>query len=218
MDRAPASRSALPFQLVGVALFLFIPVVLYLFVRHPEPLGASLVAGVALMLGHRFLARPYFLRARETKCIWCNRAGAPEGFAERIDVDSPGGPVRFAACAGHGERARRFFVWADRLRLPLRLGIGVPLLLLLGALAATAAGRLAPVREATELFRLTIGLTVNLGALGPFVAAAPGTPRAAFPLHNFSLLGVAAILWIFRLVGIWWIAAAGAYWLGRLAG
>jgi len=218
MARVPAARTALPFQLFGVALFLFIPVVLYLFVRHPEPIAASLAAGVVLMLGHRLVARPYFLRARETKCIWCNRGGAPEAFAERVEVDSSAGSVRFVACAGHGERARRFFVWADRLRLPLRLGIGVPLVLLLGTLAFAAAGRAAPVREATELFRLAIGLTVNLGALGPFVAAAPVTPRAAFPLHNFSLLGVAAILWIFRLVGIWWIAAAGAYWLGRLSG
>ena len=26
-----------------------------------------------------------------------------------------------------------------------------------------------------------------------------------FPVHNFFLLGVRNLLWIFRLVGIWWI-------------
>ncbi|MCB1009527.1 MAG: hypothetical protein KDB94_11620 [Acidobacteria bacterium] len=216
--RRPSATAGLPFQLLGVALFLFIPVVLYLFVRHPAPVGWSLAAGVVLMLGHRFLARPYLRRAADAKCIWCNRAGDPERFPERVEVEAPGGGVRFSACAGHGEPARRFFLWADRLRIPLRLGIGVPLVLLLAALAAIALGRAAPVREATELFRLAVGVTVNLGALGPFVAGAARTPRAAFPLHNFSLLGVAAILWIFRLVGIWWIVAAGAWWLERLAG
>ncbi|HSU81776.1 MAG TPA: hypothetical protein VLR69_05110, partial [Thermoanaerobaculia bacterium] len=53
----------------GVLLFLFIPVVLFLFVRHPEPVGVSLAAGVALMIGHRFLARPYMERVREVKCL-----------------------------------------------------------------------------------------------------------------------------------------------------
>lgn len=218
MDRATPARPALPFQLLGIALFLFIPVVLYLFVRHPAPIGASLAAGVVLMLGHRFLARPYFERAQRTKCIWCNRAGAPGDFPETVVVEAPKGPVRLAACAGHAEPARRFFAWTDRLRLPLRLGIGLPLLFLLGTLGVAAAGRVAPIEAATEAFRLLVGLTVELGALGPFVAADRSAARAAFPLHNFSLLGVAAILWIFRVVGVWWILAAGAYWLERLTG
>src|SRR5713226_9188864 len=65
----------------GVVLFLFIPLVLVLFVRHPAPLGVSLGAGVLLMVGHRFLARPYMAWAAPLKCVWCNRvlAGAPEG-------------------------------------------------------------------------------------------------------------------------------------------
>jgi hypothetical protein len=203
-------------QLLGVALFLFIPVVLFLFVRHPEPVGASLVAGIALMLGHRFLARPYFEKTRERKCAWCNRwlgEGAPESF----EVDSGDGGVRFVACAGHAAPAKRYFAWIQRMKLPLRAGIGLPLILLLLALAATASGRLVPLRDATELFRFVVGLTVQLGALGPFLGRpTDAPPRAVFPLHNFSLLGVAAILWIFRLVGIWWIAAAGTYWFNRL--
>src|SRR5882672_4566212 len=65
----------------GVVLFLFIPLVLVLFVRHPAPLGVSLGAGVLLMVGHRFLARPYMARVAPLKCVWCNRvlAGVPEG-------------------------------------------------------------------------------------------------------------------------------------------
>src|SRR5260370_32954604 len=59
-------------QATGVLLFLFIPLVLYLFVRHPEPIAASLAAGVGLVLGHRFLARPYMVRAMPRKGVWCN--------------------------------------------------------------------------------------------------------------------------------------------------
>lgn len=211
----PSRTSPAVLQVTGVLLFLFIPVVLYLFVQHPPPIGISLTAGVVLMLGHRFLARPYFVAVHGSKCIWCNRwiAGtAREAGAESVEVAAPSERVTFAACAGHAEPARRFFTWVDRMRLPLRAGIGLPLVALLVALGFGAAGRATSgLPVSTEVFRFVVGVTVHLAALGPFVATAAtdGPPRAAFPLHNFSLLGVSAILWIFRLVGVWWIVAAG---------
>ena len=61
-----------------------------------------------------------------------------------------------------------------------------------------------------------MGLAVNLAAWGylarPRPAGGDGVLRepvapVAFPPHNFFLLGVAPLLWIFRLVGIWWIVA-----------
>jgi hypothetical protein len=211
----PARTPPSALQFTGVLLFLFIPVVLFLFVKHPEPIAASLAAGVGLMLGHRFLARPYSLRVRGVKCIWCNRwlAGtARESGAESLEVAAGAERVRFAACAGHAEPARRFFAWVDRVRLPLRAGIGLPLVALLVALGFAAAGRATSgLPVSTEVFRFVVGLTVHLAAIGPFVAAPASSapPRAAFPLHNFSLLGVSAILWILRLVGVWWIVAGG---------
>jgi hypothetical protein len=209
-------------QGAGILLFLFIPVVLYLFVAHPEPLWASLTAGVILMVGHRRIARPHWLRMRERKCVWCNRWLGDGGGTERVVVRAAGEAAPFAACAGHAAPALRFFAWADRMRLPLRAGIGAPLVLLILALAGAAAGAAAArerLPEATELFRLAVGLTVNLGALGPWLGRpGEGPPGAAFPLHNFSLLGVRAILWIFRLVGVWWVIAAGKFWIGRLVG
>ncbi len=203
----------LKLQAAGIGLFLFIPVVLVLFVRHPEPIAASLVGGVVLMLGHRFVARPYFDRVRGAKCIWCNRwleGREGGGEPERLEIEAGGAAVGFVACPGHAEPARRFFAWVDDRRLLLRLGIGVPLVALLAALAAAVFGDREWLAGATSWFRLVIGITVNVASLGPFVPPTrTGVPRAAFPLHNFSLLGVRAILWIFRLVGAWWIVTGG---------
>jgi hypothetical protein len=196
-------------KLLGVLLFLFIPIVLVLFVGHPEPVGVSLLVGVVLMVGHRFLARPYFERVRTTKCIWCNRVLADPAAADAVEVVAGTRAVRFTACPGHAPPARRFFAWLDRQRLPLRLGIGVPLVALLAALAAVAAGRELPLAAVTDAFRLVVGVTVHAAALGAVLGSAAAPARAVFPLHNFSLLGVRNLLWIFRLVGLWWILAGG---------
>jgi hypothetical protein len=209
-------------NLLGLALFLFIPLVLYLLVAHPEPLGASLAAGVALMLGHRFLARPYLERVRERKCVWCNRFLAAGAARSEVALRAGENEVRFAACGGHEAPALRFLGWVDRLRLPLRLGIGLPLVAHLATLALAAAGRAAPVALATDAFRFLVGLTVSLAALGPWLGPLPGRtappPRSAFPPHNFSLLGIRSILWIFRLVGVWWLVASARGLLAALAG
>lgn len=209
--RPPAARSPRPLPVVagGILLFLFIPVVLYLLVAHPEPVGASLLAAVVLMLGHRFLARPYMGRVREAKCLWCNRvpprSGGAAGGVEVLPLETGGGPVEARCCAGHRAPVARYFAFAWRWRHVLRVGIFLPLLLLVAALAATALGFAAPLPAAVDLFRLSVGITVNLAAWG-YLAASPEVPaRVPFPAHNFFLLGLWPLLWIFRLVGIWWI-------------
>jgi len=202
----------------GLLLFLFIPVVLFLFVRHPQPVAGSLALGVALMLGHRFLARPFMERVRTVRCIWCAHVLADGEAHTAVEVKTSGGPVPFTACTAHAVPAGRFFAWLDRWRLPLRLGIGVPLVLLLVALSLTAAGLDGRATLATEVFRLIVGCTVEVAALGSLLGTTGGTPSAAFPLHNFTLLGVRNLLWIFRLVGIWWIVGGAAALLHLAAG
>ncbi|MEA2695679.1 MAG: hypothetical protein QOJ16_5066 [Acidobacteriota bacterium] len=213
MPHLPTPPSA-RLQWIGVLLFLFIPLVLFLFVRHPEPVGLSLAAGVVLMVGHRFLARPYMARALERKCLWCNRA-LPAG-SETLELATGAGPLTARCCPGHRPPAARFFAFVDAWRLPLRAGIFLPLLLLLGGLAAAALGRAVPLPGITALFQLVVGLTVNAAALGPFVARgvrARERVEVPFPVHNFFLLGVRNLLWIFRLVGIWWIVRGLVYFL-----
>lgn len=202
-------------QVTGVLLFLFIPVVLLLFVRHPEPVGASLAAGVFLMLGHRFLARPYMERSLAVKCAWCNRV-LPAGEGDTLDLQAGGRTLQARCCAGHREPAAKFFSFLASWRWVLRAGIFVPLLILLGSLAAAALGRQVPLEDATALFKLIVGITVNLAAFGylPMPPVPGRVPTAVpFPVHNFFLLGVRNLLWIFRLVGIWWIWQGLRYFL-----
>jgi hypothetical protein len=210
-------------SLLGVALFLFIPLVLFLFVAHPSPVAVSVGAGLLLIAGHRLLARPYMLATRQLKCIWCNRffthggsarsSGARAGEpAVELVQDGAQTPLVLFACAAHVEPTRRFFAFVDRCRQPLRIGIGLPLGLLLGSLFAFSFGVGDWTGSATALFRLAVGLSVQLAAVGPWLGAPRARSRAAFPPHNFSLLGVRAILWIFRLVGLWWIVAGARFW------
>ena len=200
-------------QRTGVLLFLFIPLVLFLFVRHPQPVGASLAAGVVLMLGHRFLARPYMARALTLKCVWCNRV-LSDAPSEALELRSGAVALQARCCAGHRRPAAKFFSFLQTWRWPLRLGIFVPLLFLLTALAASAAGQPAPVPLATAWFQLVVAVTVNVAAFG-YLAAGEQAPLAVpFPVHNFFLLGIRNLLWVFRLVGLWWLWLGLAYVLG----
>lgn len=214
--RPPLSEregSVLGWQLLGVGLFLFIPLVLFLFVRHPEPVGASLAAGLVLMVGHRFLARPYMEAVRTHKCFWCN--GAPQPHGEPLLLRAGASEIGTVVCPRHHMPAARFAAFVERARLPLRAGIFVPLLILLLALVAAALGERRWLDPAVALFQLLVGITVNVAAFG-YLAAKPQTPaRLPFPAHNFFLLGVRNLLWVFRLVGLWWIVRGGLDLLGR---
>lgn len=217
---APGKLSNEAAALTGAALFLFIPAVLYLFVAHPAPVGWSLAAGVVLMLGHRFLARPYFQARRPVTCAWCNRPFDGTGpVAHALDLEVGGERIAILACERHVDPTRRFFGFLDTWRPYFRASIGLPLVALLLTLAALAAGSAAAaawVQPVTDLFRFLIGVSVHVAALGPFAGAPLRAARAAFPVHNFYLLGIRATLWVFRLVGVWWIVSAGYALLSRI--
>ncbi|MEP7009156.1 MAG: hypothetical protein ABJC13_02430 [Acidobacteriota bacterium] len=201
-------------QGLGLFLFLFIPLVLFLFVRHPRPIGASLAAGLVLIVAHRAVARPWAARVRGAKCLWCNRMLPPGAAATpAVDLELNAGTERLAArtCPEHRLPAAKFFSWLDRAKAPLRLGIFLPLLGLLAALAAAAFGYGEKLPLATAIFQLVVGLTVNIGAWGYLGQAERAPLSVPFPAHNFFLLGVRTLLWIFRGVGIWWI------WVGARA-
>ena len=198
-----ATGRVLSWQVLGLGLFLFIPFVLFLFVRHPEPVAASLAGGIALMVGHRVLARPYMEAVRNRKCLWCN--GTPRPRSEPLRLLTGDGELVATVCPQHFEPAARFAAFLDRARVPLRAGIFLPLLALLAALAAAALGERRWLEPAVAVFQLLVGVTVNFAAFGYLTERATTPAQLPFPAHNLFLIGERNLVWVFRLVGIWWI-------------
>ena len=197
----------MPDRLVGILLFLPVPVVLGLFTRAPVGVGESIGLGVLLMATHRLYARPFALSRADRRCLWC---GGAAGDGPCVPLEEPSGPTIWRACGEpHRESLARVFGTADRWRWFLRAGIlGALSLFLCGAFLATF-GWLGPLTFAdiSAAFRLGASLTVlPFGGLavvlGPRTA---GTIRVPFPVHIQALIGTAVILWLFRIVGVVWI-------------
>jgi hypothetical protein len=211
----------------GILLFLPVPVVLWLFTQQPLGPWASLGTGAVLMLTHRLYARPFALSRAARRCLWC---GGPAGEGPGVEAEEPHGRTSWRACrASHASALRRTLGWAAARSRLLALGIlGTLALFLLGAVAA-ALGRPAWIepQDPVALFRFGIALTVlPFGWLAPAsqTRGAPGLApesqparRLPFPVHIQALLGTLWVLWLFRLVGLWWLVAALLHLSRRLA-
>jgi len=187
-----------------------VPLVLFLFTRAPLGIGPSLGLGVLLVATHRLYARPFALAHARGRCLWCGRMPAA---GPSLAVQEPMAATEWATCgAPHAERARRFLRWTDAHRAWLRVGILGTLVLFLAAAVAIAAGRGGGLRyaDAVNAFRLAIGLVVlPLGLQAGGVTASAGeTLRPPFPVHIQALIGTVFVSWLFRLVGLAWIALA----------
>lgn len=201
-------------SLQGLLLFLFIPLVLVLFLRQPAGPGWSVAAGLAVMFGHRFLAAPWMAKFADVRCLWCGRVRRNVTVA----VVAGGREWRMTACSDrHAALIARFLEFVNRWRAPIGLGIFVPLVWLVVASLAAAAGReLLPHAVNALVFRVVVAATVVTASLLPFVrpkgpdrAPAGDAPfRCPFPLHNLFLLGIGNTLWVFRVVGAWWLLGA----------
>jgi hypothetical protein len=201
-------------RLLGLLLFLPVPIVLFLFTRAPLGIAWSLALGVALMVSHRVYARPFALARASRRCLWCGGAAATDGPA--FEVEEPFGMTIWRACGeAHGVRARRFLRWAGDHRRFLQIGILGPLAAFLVAGAIVAAGAASPQRypDAVNAFRLAIAATVlPLGLLATRGRAAGNEPlRPPFPVHIQALIGTWAVSWLFRLVGAAWLILAIVY-------
>ncbi len=197
-------------RLAGIALFLPVPVVLVLFTRLPLGAWTSLACGLALMLTHRLYARPWALARAERRCLWCAggvRAGMP------LTLRDPLGAGAWTACSeAHALRLRSVFGWAARHARFLQVGVlgSLAAFLLAVPLATRLASHPAAAQaEVSALFRAAIALTVlPFALLAPRAAPARDEPlRAPFPVHIQALIGSAAVLWLFRLVGAVWLLA-----------
>lgn len=204
-------------RLVGILLFLPVPIVLWLFTR--QPLGAlpSVVVGVVIMATHRLYARPFALSRAHRRCLW---TGAPASGESGVTVVEPLGTTVWATSSPEARAGVRSTLGtAHRLAPLLRVGIlGTLVVLVLGAPLA-AAGWLGPIRpdDTVALFQLGVALSVlPLGWWGPRALEPPKGPIAVpFPVHIPALIGMLWVVWLFRLIGLWWLAQAIRYALAR---
>ena len=208
-------------RLVGLLLFLPVPVVLWLFTRAPLGVGPSITLGLLLVITHRLYARPWALARADRRCLWCGGA-AGEG-AHRVEVVEPQGRTAWRACsAPHADRLRRTLGWTARRRLPVLAGIGGAILLQVLGGPLAARGWLGPASfdDLSHAFRALVALTVlPLALIGPFSRdPRPDPPRLPFPVHIQALIGTGAVMWLFRVVGAIWLAQGLIYWLGKTAG
>jgi len=193
----------------GLLLFLPVPLVLFLFTQAPLGAPLSLVLGVALMATHRLYARPFALARAARRCLWC---GAAVASGPELIVEEPPGTTRWRACGeAHAARGRRFLNWAGAHGRFVQVGIlgTLAVFLVLAVLAAVRPGAAPRYADAVTFFRLGIAATVLplsiLGVRGPIGSDRLRTP---FPVHIQALIGTSAVIWLFRIVGVIWLALA----------
>lgn len=205
-------------RLVGILLFLPVPLVLWLFTRAPLGRIPSLGLGVLLVATHRLYARPFALGRADRRCLWCAGPATP---GPALAVSEPFGVTSWRTCSpAHDMAASRLLAFAARHAVALRIGIlgTLGLFLLLTIAAGSAWLRAFSTADAVAFFRLGIALTVlPLGWLGESLGR-PGTepPRVPFPVHIQALIGTRAVLWLFRLVGLVWLALGTLHVASRL--
>src|SRR5262245_12194023 len=81
-------KSSLFIHLIGVLLFLFIPLVLFLFLRYPFGIRWSFGLAIAIMLLHRLVAVPFMDQYRSQRCFWCGRTARPR-IALEVNAGKP---------------------------------------------------------------------------------------------------------------------------------
>lgn len=208
--------------MTGVLLFVPVPLVLFLFTRVPLGILPSLGIGVALVLTHRLYARPWALSRARQRCLWCGAGVEPTSpSAVELAIEDPWGRASWCACReAHARATRAVLAWAYRHRGWLKPGI----LGTLGVFLAWAV--VAGLRrqdgtafdDAVAFFRLGVALSVvPLGWLAARAASMPVDPaRAPFPVHVPALVGLRSVLWLFRLVGLVWLAQGALHVAQRL--
>jgi hypothetical protein len=205
----PWYLSAVNDVLLGALLFLPVPLVLGLFTRQPLGPWPSLALGIVLMLTHRLYARPFARSRAERRCLWC---GAPLAGGPSLVVHEPSADTRWRTCdERHRAALVRTLGWAALHRGFLAIGILGTLGLFLVATSLIAAGLTSRFRvlDAVALFQLGVAATVlPFGVLAPLRGPDPAPARRLpFPVHVQALLGTLWVVWLFRLVGLWWLVA-----------
>jgi hypothetical protein len=205
-------------RLLGILLFLPVPLVLFLFTQLPLGVATSLGVGVAVMVTHRLYARPFALARAARRCLWC---GEPAGDGPQLALVEPLGASTWRACGpAHLDSVRRVLGWAGAHARFVQVGILGALAVFLPGTLAAGLGHLGPVLPAdgVAFFRLVVALTVlPLGWLASRAPAPAGElPPLPFPVHIQALIGTQAVQWLFRVISLVWLALVGLHVAARL--
>jgi len=197
---------------LGLLLFLPVPVTLFLLTRFPLGPPISLALGILLVLSHRFYARPFALSRAPHRCLWCGAAAG--GAVPGLHIREPGGVTIWRVCGpAHARKSAAFFTRLDRWRQIIRAGILGSLLVYLVMTLATIAGPVPPWSLADAVAVLQAGVAVTVLPVGWAAIHGGATsperaPRAPFPVHVQALVGTLGVVWLFRIIGLAWLAMA----------
>ena len=183
-----------------ILLFLFIPLVLFLFLRHPFGVLISVGIAIVIIIAHRFVAIPFMNRFKNLRCLWCGRTS-------RTRIKQTVGSVEFEFCQQNCiSKAKKFFDFCARYAPLLRAGIFIPLAWYVVTMILAALNLIHFLEDWNHfIFQFFIAVTVvSISFLYP-TGRETNTPKFPFPIHNLFLLGIQNTLIVFRLVGIWWI-------------
>jgi hypothetical protein len=204
-------------RLVGIGLFLPVPLVLALLTRAPLGELPSLGLAVVLIATHRLYARPFALSRVHYRCLWCAGTSAD---GPSLALVEPLGETSWRTCGvAHHERLRRVLGFEQTHAQWLRACILGSLVVLLAVMVLVGLAVLGPgqLDDAVALFRCAVPAAVlPLSLLGPRASPAAEPIRVPFPVHIQALVGTWAVLWLFRIVGVWWLVLAAQHAAARL--
>jgi hypothetical protein len=197
-------------HILGILLFLFIPLVLFLFLKHPFGLITSFIIAIVIMISHRFVSIPFMNRFKKSRCLWCGRTSRPR-------VKQTVGPIEFEFCQQNCiTKAKKFFDFCSTYALILRVGIFIPLAWYVITMILTALKLIHFPEDWNHfIFQFFVAVTVASISFLYRIGKETDTLTFPFPIHNLFLLGIQNTLIVFRLVGIWWIVVSLIFLLRR---
>lgn len=187
----------------GILLFLFIPLVLFLFLKYPFGVPLSFLAAILLMMVHRLIARPFFLRNKTLRCFWCGKTGN-----RRVPMEVEAGErLTIELCDPIcRQQAEKFFDFTYRFRTFLQIGIFLPLSWYVVTMLLNHYGIFHfPPDWSRFIFQFFVAVSVVTVSIAYRFGQETAHAVFPFPIHNLFLLSAKNTLLVFRYVGIWWL-------------
>ncbi len=191
--------------LEGIFLFLFIPFTLYLLLTFPFGISLSLLFSMIIIATNKFISRPYMKKYRSFKCLWCNKLIYSE--SGKLDILENKIPIEFYYCSSKCKNELiNFFAFTNKYGILIKLAILTPLVIyfLVSFLIDFSLIKW-NILNIRYFFKGVISVVVILVSLLYKIKVKGIKLSFPFPIHNIFLLSINNTLWIFRIVGIWWI-------------